>query len=62
MLDIWIVNFPRYNLMACYVVVKYIRIYKLVVSDIFVSVLVSVKRVILTDNCFTFNPEICRSG
>jgi hypothetical protein len=44
--------------MVCRIVVKYIRIYKLVESDTFVSVLVSVICLFLTDNSFTFNPEI----
>ena len=45
--------------MVCRIVVKYIRIYKFVEFDIFASVLVSVKCLILTENSFTFNSEIC---
>jgi len=37
----------------------YIRIYKLIEPDIFVSVLAFLKCFTLTENCFTFNPEIC---
>ena len=59
MLRIWTINFPWSNLMVCRIGVKYIRIYKLIEPDIFVSVLAFVKCFILTENCFTFNPEVC---
>jgi len=58
-LCIWTINFPRSNLIVCRKVVKYRRIYKLIESDIIVSVFASVKCLTLTENSFTFNPEIC---
>ena len=45
--------------LTCRKAEKYIRIYKLIKCDIFVSMLASVKCLSLTENTFTFNPQIC---